>query len=986
MSFPQKMIAVLAVMVTSVAPGQQTTGTIRGQVTDSSGALIPGAAMTLTMAGGQPRTQASGPDGSYSFAGLAPGSYTLRVNTPGFAAFEQQVTVAPGQVQRLNVPLRVALEKQEVTVSAQPGPTVSTEAENNASSLVLRGEELAALPDDPDDLAADLQALAGPSAGPNGGQMYIDGFTGGRLPPKESIREIRINQNPFSAEYDRLGFGRIEVFTKPGSDKFRGQVFVNYGNAAFNSRNPYAANRGDFQSRMFSGNVSGPITKKSSFFLDMERRDIDDNAIVHATTLDPSLNLLPVEQAILTPHVRTTLSPRVDYQLSPRNTLVGRYTFTRNTTDNAGIGEFALPSRAYNSINTEHTAQLTETAVLSAKVINETRFQFIREDQERIAENSGFALNVLESFQGGGAPIGHSLDRQNHYEIQNYTSVAQGTHTVRFGVRVRSVSVTDISPQNFGGTFTFGGGLAPVLVNNQPVIDPATNSPKLEQITSLERYRRTLLFQQMGLTPAEIRALGGMPTQFSIAGGTPLADVNMTDAGIFIQDDWRLRPNFTLSGGLRYETQTNIHDWRDIGPRIGFAWAPGGTGGRQPKTVIRGGFGIFYNRFDETLTLDAIRYNGLNQQQYIVSNPAFYPNVPTTDMLAAAALPQTLRRVDQTLRAPYVTQTAIGIERQLPYNTTVASTFTWSHGVHLLRSRNVNAPLPGTLSAANPQGLRPYGDIGDIYLYESTGRLNQNQWMTNVNSRVNRNVSIFAFYVLNHANSDTDGPTTFPSSQYDLSEEYGRAAIDVRHRFVLGGSVTGPFALRFAPFIIARSGTPFNITTGRDLNGDQTFTDRPGLATDLSRAGVIETPFGAFDPQPLPGEILVPRNYGDGPGYFTINLRLSRTFGFGAAKSAAASGSDPMGGRGGGGWRGGGMRMGGGGGMRSIFSDPGSERRYSLTLAVQARNLLNNVNPAEPIGNLTSPVFGQSIALANSFGPGGTANNRRIELQLRFNF
>jgi hypothetical protein len=307
-----------------------------------------------------------------------------------------------------------------------------------------------------------------------------------------------------------------------------------------------------------------------------------------------------------------------------------------------------------------------------------------------------------------------------------------------------------------------------------------------------------------------------------------------------------------------------------------------------------------------------------------------------------------------------------------------------SRGIHELRTNDINAPLPGTYTGSGT-GVRPYGDVGDIYLYESTGRLNQNQWMTNVNSRVNRNVSIFAFYVLNHANSDTDGPTTFPSNQYDLSEEYGRAAIDVRHRFVLGGSVTGPFGLRFAPFIIARSGTPINITTGRDLNGDQTFSDRPGLATDLSRAGVIETPFGAFDPQPLPGEILVPRNYGDSPGYFTINLRLSRTFGFGATKSAAASGSDPVGGRGGG-WRGGGMRMGGGGGMRSIFSDPGSERRYSLTLAVQARNLLNNVNPAEPFGNLTSPVFGQSIALANSFGPGGTANNRRIELQLRFNF
>jgi hypothetical protein len=449
--------------------------------------------------------------------------------------------------------------------------------------------------------------------------------------------------------------------------------------------------------------------------------------------------------------------------------------------------------------------------------------------------------------------------------------------------------------------------------------------------------------------------------------------------------------------GLRYETQTNIHDWTDFAPRIGFAWAPGGKSGRQAKTVIRGGYGMFYDRFSESLGLQAIRYNGVNQQQFIVTNPAFYPNVPVIATLQAAALPQTVHRVDRNLRAPYIMQSAIGIERQLPFSTTIASTFTNSHAIHLLRSRDINAPLPGT-------NVRPFGSE-NIYDYESTGVLNQNQWITNVRTSFRRNLSIFAYYVLNYAHSNTDGANTFPANQYDLSGEYGRSALDTRHRFVLGGSLVAPLRIRLSPFVIVHSGSPFNITVGRDLNGDTVFTDRPAFATDLTKKGVVVTNFGAFDTNPNAGETIVPRNYGNGPSYFTVNLRLSRTWGFGALKSGfRGQGSDMGGGdhgpRGGGGDRGprgggdhgpggggpGGMRM-GGGGFRGMGGEGGStEHRYNLTFSASARNLFNTLNPGTPIGNLTSPYFGASNAIAGGFGPVAMANNRRLELQLRFSF
>ena len=204
------------------APAQQTTGTLRGVLTDDSGAIIPAATVSIASSGMQKSVRTQG-DGSYMFAGLLTGQYTVRVTFPGFAPFERVVAIAAGSTLQLPIQMKVsAAEKQEVTVQGEAGPSLSVEPDNNATALVVRGEDLQALPDDPDDLSDALQALAGPGAGPNGGQLYIDGFSGGQLPPKESIREIRINQNPFSPEYDTLGYGKIEIFTKPGFDKYRG--------------------------------------------------------------------------------------------------------------------------------------------------------------------------------------------------------------------------------------------------------------------------------------------------------------------------------------------------------------------------------------------------------------------------------------------------------------------------------------------------------------------------------------------------------------------------------------------------------------------------------------------------------------------------------------------------------------------------------------------------------------------------------------------
>jgi len=1005
----KKTTVILLLLSLSLALSAQQLGTLHGVITDESGALVPGAKITVSNASGPVKVGTAGNDGSYSIAGIPPGKYTVQAASPGLQQFEPAtVDISGGATPTLNLQLRVTLEKQEVTVQENSGPMVSTDPSQNAGALVLRGADLDALSDDPDDLQADLQALAGPAAGPNGGQIYIDGFTGGTLPAKDSIREIRINQNPFSPEFDKLGYGRIEILTKPGSDKFRGNVNFNFSDDVFNSRNPFAQQKAELLLKEFAGTLSGPINKKASFFLDISNRNVDNGNIINAVVLDPnSLAITPFNSVFLAPQERLRISPRFDYQLNSSNTLTVRYGFTRNDVQNSGIGNLNLNDRGVHNLNTDHTVQATETAVLSAKVINETRFQLYHVDTDRNANTTLPTISVSGSFNGGGAQVGHSYNTSNRYELQNYTSVVNGPHSFKFGVRVRAVSESDYSPSNFGGTFTFAGGYGPILDgNNQPVVpgivcNPLAPSSGCETITSIERYRRTLLFQQMGLPMAQVIALGGGASQFSINGGQPAAYVDQVDLGAFVGDDWRVRPNLTLSLGLRWETQTNIHDWKDWAPRIGFAWAPGQSKTNpRPKTVFRGGFGVFYDRFSEGNVLTAERFNGITEQSYVVTNPTFFPTIPAFSQIAQFAKGQTVQQVDANLRAPYIMQGAIGVDRQLPKNITVSVNYLISHGLHEFRSRDINAPLPGTYTGVYGSGVFRYGPVGPIYLMESSGLYNQQQIITNVVARVNSKISLNGFYMYGHANSNTDGFGSFPANQYSLAGEYGPAAGDVHHRAHISGSIATKWDIRLSPFILMNSGAPFDITTGTDVYGDQLFNARPGIATDPNIPGVIKTRYGLLDPNPKPGEQVLPRNFGRSPGSVSVNLRVGKTFGFGPTREGSGAGPRPDFGGGGGGPRGGGPGGGGPGGrgggmgmamggMRGMGGGGGgaTSHRYNLTLSVQARNLLNHVNPGPIYGNITSPFFGTFNSVAGGVGAfAENGNNRRFEMSARFSF
>ncbi len=338
-------LCALAVFMAAMLPGQ-TLGTLHGVVLDPSGAAVPNASVTVSGPNNVVKVAQTDSSGAYTIAGLPAGMYTVRVIATGFNVFEKtDADITTGRPVTLDARLSVASEKQEVTV--QDTQHVELDPAKNAGALVLKEEDLDMLPDDPDDLQADLLALAGPAAGPNGGQMYIDGFSNGQLPPKESIREIRINSNPFSSEFDAPGYGRIEILTKPGSDKFRGMVQFNYGNSIFNARNPYAPEKPYYDTKNLNANLSGPIIKnKMSFFIDFARRDMKDSDLINAQLLQglPGQPQPNFAESVIAPSQRTNISPRIDYQFTTKITLQGRYSWVQQNLANQGICGFNLAS------------------------------------------------------------------------------------------------------------------------------------------------------------------------------------------------------------------------------------------------------------------------------------------------------------------------------------------------------------------------------------------------------------------------------------------------------------------------------------------------------------------------------------------------------------------------------------------------------------------------------------------------------------------
>jgi hypothetical protein len=960
------------------APTGAATGILHGHISDPTGALIPGAKVSVSTAAGKSLGNVTADAaGGYQVRGLPAGSYVVQATFPGFAAYvSPPIPLSSGQIKNVDVQMAIEAADVQVVVTDEGAPTVSTDAGANASALVIKGADLDALSDDPDELSSELTALAGPSAGPNGGQIYIDGFTGGELPPKSAIREIRINQNPFSAEYDKLGYGRIEVLTKPGTDKLHGLAMVQGNDNTFNTGNPFTAVLPAYHSVLYNGTVSGAMSKWASWFFSINQRNNQNDSIFTATTAALS-GATYVQQnlsgSIFTPSTRTNISPRVDLQLGQKNTLTLRYQFVRNYVTNSlgsgggGGGNISLPSVATNTDSIEHTFQLSDSQIVNDHIVNETLFQYLRDTSSVSPESTLPEISVPGSVVTGGSTSQNESDHTDHYELQNMTTMTAGAQAIKFGTRVRDNRDTNSTDTFFNGAYSF-----PTLPDYVGALNLFYTGTACPTATSLQDG-------DCGTTNA--------PNKLTYYQGARNALGNVFDAALFFQDDWKVNKTLTLSGGVRWESQNHISDHDDWGPRAAFAYAlDGHKKGTTTKTVLRGGYGFFFDRLAIGTLMSAERYNGKpgSQQQIEITNPTCFNPASLSVAGTNCAVTTDAQQIDNIAsryHSPTHEQLGVSLERQATKTATVSLTYLRTMGVHQNATIDANAYLPesGTFppsynaTTGPTPGVRPNPAFGPIDETFPEAVYKENQFIVSVNAKITPRFSITGFYTASWANADTGTA----SNSYDLSQDYGRAGFVSGNQAILISNYSGPWGLTFNPFISVQSGKPFDIDTANDLTGDNFIgQDRPSFATSADIAeNVVQTSLGALNTMPAPGERIIPVNQGTGPAAVAFNLRVSRAWGIGPAleKNAAApaGGSQPPGGGhgGGGGGFGGspfGTSGGGGRGGGGPFGNASTGRKYSLTFSAQALNLFNDIDYGNPNGIL-EPTLDASTGL---YGPG----------------
>jgi hypothetical protein len=946
--FPALALLFVALLLPAAAAAQ--TASLHGLVTDPSGALIPGATVALS-GGAQPLHTQSGADGQYAFRGLAPGSYTITASANGFATLTtQSVTLAAGQSKTLNLPLAIQVQQQEVHVESE-NQSVSISSDQNASATVIKGSALDALSDDPDELQNELEALAGPAAGPNGGQIYIDGFEGGQIPPKSDILEIRVNQNPFSAEYDRIGYGRIEIITKPGTQKLHGSI-NGYGNdSAFNTANPFLAGTPSYYLYGMFGNISGPISKTATYFLNIQNVQRQNQTIVDA--YDPT-TLAPFSESFPDPAHYLSITPRIDFQITKTNFISIRDQYDRWSAHGQSVGALVLPEQSTSELNSSNEIQIGDTWVISPNIVMEPRFLWRRIRNNGIASNPATPSVTLQgAFTTGGAGSGITHDNQDVFMLQDYGTATVGVHTLRFGARARAYRDANYSTAGENGSYFFSGKAAYSGCPAAGQYVAGTCAPS--------QYSATVISQ-------------------------PLARILLFDGSLFLQDDWRLNPKFNLGLGLRFEGQNRIRDHADWAPRLAFAWTPG-RAGAKPKTVIRAGYGWFFTRFTQSTAftsgvvpymIEAIHDNLINQQTYTIKNPTFYdPHAaePPSALTSTAASVPTYHSVDSHFHAALDMQAGIGVDHQIAKRITGNITYLYTQGVHQYMSNNVTAPdfdtADYTVTGVTPAVYN--------YQFQSGGFYRQNQLIFSSSIALKR-LTLNGNYVLGDAKSDTQGVNSFPSVAQNPGFDYGRAQFGIRNRFLLVGSYTAKYGIVIASLLAAESGTPYNLTIGQDLTGNNQFNARPAYGT-CGAPDVVQTQYGCLDTNPAgKDEPIVPYGIGLGPANAVLHVRLSKVIGIGPKIEKAGQGQTYTPGQGSVSGRG----LGGGG--AAVRVDAAAPRRYNLTLVASANNLLNIVNRGTPNGVLLSPLFNQTQSLAGGEYGSPTPGTRAIFLQANLSF
>ncbi len=841
------LIAVIAVFGQSPQNPNQLTGI----VLDPDGAVVSDAVVTLRSTGGDAvKTTISDRQGRFRFQRPVRGGFEIEVRKDGFDPIVLNFEAGETLKNPIEVVLPLANVREELVVAGADNQ-VNVSPDENLNVLKLDRAELKKLPVLGNDVIAELSSMMdGSSIGTGGATVIIDGIESTDLKvPASQIQEVRINQNPYSAEFRRPGRGRIEVITKAGTSEYHGEFNFVFRDYHLDARNAFASRRPPEQRRIYEGNLTGPLGRgKTSFLLGLSREEEDLQSIIYAGTPAGI-----VSQNIDNPARETEFDFRVNHEFSDRTTISIRYEHQLESSRNDGVGGFNLPELATNSSERDHEFHFNHRRIISPQLINEFSLRYENERSSGLATSDAPRIVVLEAFSGGGSQVFRRAS-ENNLQLNEIISWTKGSHFIRGGVNISNLNRRGLNDStNFGGTFIFS--TLEDYINNRPFL------------YTVNQGESRLVFWQK-------------------------------DFGFFVQDNYLVRRNLSIGLGLRYDRQNFIGDRNNFGPRLSFAYAPGGL----RNTVIRGGVGIFYDSTGGGPISDTLRFNGQRVQQVIISNPG-YPD-PFSGGGQLTGQPLSITRFAPDIRSPYTIQYNAGIERQLLKSLTLSASYIHTRSVGLFRSRNLNAPIAPGLERPDPR-------IGVLRQIESSGLSRAHGLELVLRGRLSRYFNGTIQYTLGRANDDTGGIDSLPANNYNLRPEWSRADYDQRHRFELTGSIKAGDWFDLGMRLSLNSGRPYSLTTGRDDNNDTVANDRP----DGERRNTLQ-----------------------GPGSAILNLRWSKEF----ELSRSSKGDGP-----------------------------------TITIGVDAFNVLNRTNFSGFVGNLSSPFFGLPVSARPA---------RRLQLSFNFEF